>query len=230
MTEDCKEASLPISREEIETPRTPSALRQFVDQVRERVKLNPDERKAGLLRRGYYKEFLDEVVPLSRFAVQAYPETHTIQPILGNQGYDAIVRGADGRIVDKVEIANPIDGMAAASTAREVAARGIGGVRVGNPGDEIEELIPIIERTASKKALIDYLDTTVVFNVSALPAFKEFEARHEDLIERIRGALTAAGFKARRVYILHPPEHLERIDGNAQGDVLPLTSPNRASG
>jgi hypothetical protein len=204
---------LPLSREEVETPRSPSALQQFVDRVRERVRLDPDERKAGSLRQGYYKEFLDEVVPLSRFALQAYPETYTIQPVLGNQGYDAIVRSADGQIVDKVEIANPIDGMAVATTAREVVEHGIGGFRVGDPGDETEELIPIIERTASKKALKDYSDATVVFNVSALPPFKGFETRHENQIERVRGVLSAVGFKAKRVYILHPPERLERVDG-----------------
>jgi hypothetical protein len=204
---------LPLSREDIETLRSPSELQTFVDKVRERVRLAPAEREAGSLRRGYYKEFLDEVVPLSRFAAQAYPETYTIQPVLGNQGYDAIIRSADGQIVEMVEIANPINGEYVAATARDVAAHGIGGLRVGDPGDDTEELLAIIERTASKKALRDYSDATVVFNVSALPPFEGFELRHEEQIERIRRTLYAAGLKAKRVYVLHPPERLERIDG-----------------
>lgn len=202
-----------LSREDIETPRSPSELAQFVERVRESVRLNPSEREAGMLRRGYYKEFLDEVVPLARFAVQTYPETYRVQPVLGNQGYDAIVRNADDQIVDKVEIANPIDGKATSSAAREVAEHGIGGLRIGDPGDETEDPIPIIQRTAAKKAVKDYSDATVLFNVSALPPFKGFETRHEAQIERIRQALAAAGFKAKRVFILHPPERLERVDG-----------------
>lgn len=176
------------------------------------MRADPLEREAGSSRRGYYKEFLDEVVPLARFAAQVYDESYTIQPVVGNQGYDAIVRAPDGGIVDKIEIANPIDGATVAETAREVAQRGIGGFRVGDPGDEVEDLIPIIERVAKKKATKDYSDATVVFNVSALPPFKGFEARHEEQVSRIREVLSRAGFTAKRVFILHPPERLERID------------------
>ncbi len=208
---------MPLSREDIETPRSPSELKQFVERVRESVRLNPAEREDGMLRHGYYKEFLDEVVPLSRFAIQTYPETYRVQPVLGNQGYDAIVRNADSQIVDKVEIANPIDGKAVSSVAREVAEYGISGLSVGDVGDDTEDLISIIQCTVKKKAVKDYSDVTVVFNVAALPPYKGFETRHEAQIERIRQALSAAGFKAKRVFVLHPPERLERIDGHPCG-------------
>ena len=184
----------------------------FVEAVRERARTDDELRMAGHLRRGYLKEFFDEIVPLSRFAAAVYPEDHRVTPVLGNQGFDAEVRDAEGRLVERVEIANPVDGQSIAAAGRELAKSGIGGLRVGDPGDDFEDVIPIIERTASKKALIDYSDATVVFNVSALPAFNGFEIQHDEQVARVRSALAAAGFRAKRVFIMLPSGQVERVD------------------
>lgn len=203
---------MPLSRVEIQQPRSPRELTAFVEQVRATAAASDEERKAGHLRNGYYKEFFDEVVPLAKFAAYAYPEDHTVTPILGSQGYDAEVRDANGTLVDYIEIANPIDGRTVAQTGRELAEFGIGGLRVDDPGADVEELIPIIARTAAKKAAKDYSDCTVVFNVSANPPFSGFEGRHQDQVARIRSTLAEAGFKARRVFVMLPSGAIERVD------------------
>lgn len=203
---------MPPSREDIQQPRSPSQLVAFVESIRAKADVDAEERTSGHLRSGYYKEFFDEVVPLAKFAVCAYPEDHTVQPILGNQGYDAEVRDVHGKVVDRVEIANPIDGKAVAETGQELVEFGIGGFRVGDPGDDVEELIPIIARTAAKKAVKDYSDATVVFNVSGFPPFKGFEARYKEQIGRIRQTLSDAGFRAKRVFVMLPSGAVERID------------------
>jgi len=79
-------------------------------------------------------------------------------------------------------------------------------LRVGEPGDDLEELIPIIERTATKKAVKDYSDSTVVFNISALPAIQGFEERQEDQVARIRKILAEKDFRAKRVFLLLPSD------------------------
>jgi hypothetical protein len=201
-----------LSSEEIQQPRSPSELVAFVEAVRVRATEDTETRTAGHLRIGNYKQFFDEIVPLARFAQHAYPADHTIKPILGNQGYDAEVRDARGKLVDRIEIANPIDGKSIAETGLELVQHGIGGFRLGDPGDEVEDLIPIIARTAAKKAIKDYSDATVVFNVSGFPPFQGFEARHEEQIARIRQTLADAGFKAKRVFVLLPSGSVERID------------------
>jgi hypothetical protein len=203
---------VPLSSEDIERPRSPRELAEFVEQFTAAVRADSCKLRAGNSRSGYYKQFLDEIVPLARFALHAYDDSYTIQPILGNQGFDAIVRDCNSRIVDRVEIANPIDGATVAATAREVAERGYGGIRVTDPGNYIDDLIPIIERVARNKATKDYSDTTVVFNVSALPPIAGFEDRHEEQIDTIRKVLIRVGFNAKRVYLLHPPYRLDRID------------------
>jgi hypothetical protein len=49
-------------------------------------------------------------MPLGSFSVWAYPENYKIKPILGNQGYDALVYNDKGQEVDRVEITRPHDG------------------------------------------------------------------------------------------------------------------------
>jgi len=73
-------------------------------------------------------------------------------------------------------------------------------------------LIPIIARTAAKKAVKDYSDATVVFNVSGFPPFKGFEVRHKEQIGRIRQTLSDSGFRAKRVFVMLPSGAVERID------------------
>ena len=201
-----------LSLDEIQQRRTPRELLGFVESVWERAKTDAALRTAGHLRNGYLKEFFDEVVPLSQFAAARYPNDYSVRPVLGNQGYDAEIYDEQGHLFERVEIANPVDGNAIAEAGRDLAEYAFGGFHVGDPGDDLEDLIPIIERTALKKSIKDYSDSTVVFNVSVSPAFEGFENRHEEQLERIRKALASAGFRAKRVYIMFSAGRLERID------------------
>jgi hypothetical protein len=81
-----------ITRKDIEKPRTPRGLRQFVCYRKEKVRAMTSERHAAIQRKGIYNVFIKEIIPLSIFALKAYSNTHRVEPILGNQGYDAIVR------------------------------------------------------------------------------------------------------------------------------------------
>jgi hypothetical protein len=203
---------MPLSRDQIQKPRSPGELTAFVEQVLATVNANKEERKAGQLRVGYFKEFFDEIVPLAKFAAATYPKNYSITPIMGSQGYDAEVRDITGTLVERVEIANPIDGQAVARTGRELAELGRGGFRVGNPNADLEELLPFVASTAKNKAAKDYSDCTVVFNITAAPPFLGSEAHHEVLIGRIKGKLTEVGFKAKRVFVILPSGVVCRVD------------------
>lgn len=200
-----------LTREEIQQPRTPSELKAFVDSVWERAKTDNELQMAGHYRSGYLKEFFDEIVPLSRFADAVYPADYRISPVLGNQGFDAEVRNAEGLFIERVEIANPVNGSSMAEAREELVRFGIGGLRIGNPGDDLEELIPIIERTVSKKSRKDYSDSAVVFNISACPVFDGFEDRYREQEKRIKGSLVAAGLIAKRVFVMLPTGNVEEI-------------------
>lgn len=185
-------------------PRTPVELSAFVESIRLRAQRDSKERELGHLKKGCYKQFFDEVVPLARFAHRMYPPEYTVTPKLGNQGYDAEIHDPRGNLVERVEMANPIDGKETASIARELVKQGYGGFRAGDPGDDVEEHISIIAQVAKKKAIKDYSDATVVFKVNGSKPFEGFEKRFSEQLVAISAAISSAGLNAKRVFLLLP--------------------------
>ncbi len=69
----------------------------------ENVRQATDERHDVMRRLGLYKVFTDEIIPLSLVALKIYPNTYSVKPVIGNQGYDAIVKDELCSIVDYIE-------------------------------------------------------------------------------------------------------------------------------
>lgn len=204
---------MPLSAADLETARTSAELRAFVEHVRTSVRANRSEFKLGMAKHGYYKEFLDEVEPLCNFAEVAYPVDYMFKPVLGNQGFDAIVLDAQGNEVEKIEFAKPHDGAVAAANARQVVARGYSDTQVCDHTEVLNEFIPIFEATSKAKSLKDYSDVTVVFALAAPPALAGGEAVFERQVERLKGIIAANKFKAKRVFLYVPPSWVLQIDG-----------------
>ncbi len=166
-----------------------------------------------MAKKGYYKEFLDEVVLLCNFAEVVYPADYRVQPVLGNQGFDAIVLDAGGNEFDRVEFAKPHDGAAAARNARQVVARGYGDVKVCDYTEVLNEFIPFFEATSRAKSLKDYSGVTVVFALASGPALAGMEAIFEQQVERLRDIIAKNKFNAKRVFLYVPHGWLLQIDG-----------------
>ncbi|GAI95994.1 unnamed protein product, partial [marine sediment metagenome] len=96
----------------------PNELRQFV--TAEKFKANKciKERHRGMRKKGIYKVFVDEIIPLSLFCIKIYPDNYKISPKLGNQGYDAIVKDDNGKIFEYLELTAPHDGRKAANEVK----------------------------------------------------------------------------------------------------------------
>lgn len=204
---------MPLSAADLETPRTPAELRAFVEHVRTSVRANRSEFELGMTKQGYYKEFLDEVVQLCNFAEVAYPADYKVKPILGDQGFDAIILDAQGNEIEKVEFAKPHDGAAAAANARQVVARGYSDVQVYDHTEVLNEFISFFEATSKAKSLKDYSGVTVVFTLAAPPALAGEEAVFERQVERLKGIIAANKFKAKRVFLYVPHGRIQQIDG-----------------
>lgn len=202
-----------ITPSEIELPRSPSALRNFVIQFREDVESNDSERHRGILKKGLYKQFLDEIVPLSLFVIKEYPEDFKVQPILGNQGYDALVFDGSGKEVDRIEITTPQDGAEKAIDARKVVNQGYGKMYMGKPGHDFEALFPHVLATCQRKAQKDYGDCTLVVAISPNPPSQSFEALYEDQIAALVCQMAQINFKAKRVFLLVNPDRIVKIRG-----------------
>jgi len=195
-----------MSMADMQRRRSPRALREYVLATKEAVSADVEERHRGILKEGLYKQFLDELVPLSCFAVWAYPENCEIRWVAGNQAFDALVFDDRGLECDRVEITTPHDGKAEARDARLVVSRGYGSVRIGTPGDEVEDLVPHVLRVCQEKAKKDYADCTLVIAIHPEPSFESLRSLREGQIQSVADRLAAIPFKAKRAFLLVLPD------------------------
>jgi len=86
-----------ISKNELTQERTPSELRSWVIEKTGEMGSTQQGRRVLRLQKGFAKQLLEEVLPLSIFGKHKYGDTDQVflQPVIGNQHYDAVV--TDGR-------------------------------------------------------------------------------------------------------------------------------------
>lgn len=196
-----------ITENDIQRPRSPRGLRQFVTRRKKKIQSIRSERHNAIRRRGLYNVFIKEIVPLSVFALKAYENSCTVQPVLGNQGYDAIVKDNEGNIIDFVELTFPDDWKSEAEDANLVVSRGHGKTDVFSPGSDIDRLSIFIRDICLKKAQKDYSDCTLVIVIEFWPVEKQFRALYSRKIQEVITNVQAVSFKAKRVFLLLLEQH-----------------------
>ena len=201
-----------ITSSEIELFRSPSDLREFVNKLKQAVQADESERHRGIQKKGLYKEFLDELIPLSCFALLAYPDNYKVQLVLGNQGYDAKVFDETGKEVDRIEITIPHNGAAEAKDARLIVDRGYGQIDIGDPGADFAAKFQYVRDTCRKKAQKDYGSYTLVVAIDPMPPFQSFELQYEQKIKELVSEMAQIKFNAKRVFLLVIPDRV--IDVN----------------
>lgn len=194
-----------VTKKDIEKPRSPRGLRQFVRYRIERVRQVTNERHAAMRRRGIYKVFSDEIIPLSIFALKIYPNTYRVKPVLGNQGYDAIIMSAPDRIADYVELTWPQNGKWKAKDAELTILRGCGNVDMYLPGEDIDRLCNYIQSTCLRKAQKDYSNCTVVVIIDFVPPLREHRLLYSRKLRQLAEEMKSIPFKAKRVFLLILP-------------------------
>lgn len=192
-----------ITKKDIEQPRSPCGLRKFVCCRKKKVSAVTSERHAAIQRKGIYNVFIKEIVPLSIFALKAYPNTCRVAPVPGSrEGYDAIVRDAQGNIIDYVELTFPGDWEAEAKDAKCVVSQGVGTCDVYSPGEDIDRLCKFIHDVCLKKANKDYSNCTLVIVIAFWPPSKKFRHLYSRKIRQVLTQVQSFSFKAKRVFLL----------------------------
>lgn len=196
-----------ITKEDIETERSPRGLRQFVTRRRSKIKNCKQERHKGLLKKGIYKVFVDEIIPLSLFCLKNYPNSYKILPKLGNQGFDAIVKDERGKIYEHLELTKPHDGKRTAIDAMLTVSRGYSNILTRNykSGDDLNDMFPVIMEVCDKKSKKDYSDCSLVIVISFFPPFKEEEPAYIKLIQKLEKKIIEINFTVKKIYLLVIP-------------------------
>jgi len=202
---------MPLLPSDLQIRRTSAELDAFVEKVRLHVRTNRTEFEAGMNKRGLYKEFLNEVQPLCAFASATYPADFTVQPIIGNQGYDAIVFDSTGQEYEKLEFARPHDGASAANAARQVVSRGHSDAEITDYRDPLGSFIPYMRTTAKAKSQNDYGGITLVFILAAPPPLAGTESIYSNQIIEIKNIIEENSFKASKVLLFIPPNQILKL-------------------
>jgi hypothetical protein len=206
-----------ITKEDIETERTPNELRQFVTTIKSKINNCEQERHRGMLKEGIYKVFLDEIIPLSLFCMKIYPDNYKILPKLGNQGYDAIVKDKNGKIFEHLELTAPYDGLKAANDAKLTVERGyvITSFRNYNSGSDLKDMFSIIMDVCEKKSKKDYSDCSLVIVIDFFSLSSEEEkTKYVQLVKELEKKILKMKFNTKKIYLLIIPlEMVKKIYG-----------------
>ncbi len=200
-----------ISKGQLGQRRSVSDLCTFVESIMKEVNSDPQEFESGILHKDLYKVFIDEILPLSQFAKQAYltSENFEIEPVIGNQGFDAKVYRPYPKIHEHVEICKPHDGDERASIARRLISDGIGSAEV----DQIDSMLPFIRDACNKKAMNDYSECVLVIVLPISPPTPGGRRARCNELDAVKRMLSEIKFKAKRVALLAPPENLIWVTG-----------------
>ena len=201
-----------LTEELIQESRTPSELRNFVRSFKRDAEEIKEERHKAFKKKGLYKEFIDELTPLSIFCELYYRNIDVkISLKLGNQPFDAEVRDNDGNLKEKIEITTPHNGKKSAEEYRQVASRGYSDVTLYSPGADLEKLRSIIIKTAENKAKKNYEGCLLVIEVYYLLPYQEHNELYESKIASIVDDIRKISFNAKKVFVLisNKPEIIE---------------------
>jgi len=82
-----------VTKEELETKRTPKELAMWIEKKLADLKEIPEAKEAVRLRKGLCKELVEEVYALSIYSNHVFGDRGdvTILPVIGSQNYDAII-------------------------------------------------------------------------------------------------------------------------------------------
>lgn len=192
-----------ITKEMLEQPRTPAELRAFVAAKRAEIEADRGEYEAAMQKRGLYKRFVEELMPLSRLSESLFGPDVLVRPMLGNQGFDAEILNRNGEVIERVELTIPHDGAAAADNVRKVIKRGFGEVYTRTYGSSVLATVfdHVIE-VAKQKSTKDYGDCTLIIVASSgFPAYEAELAATNDEAQQLEKALRALPWRARRVIV-----------------------------
>jgi hypothetical protein len=192
-----------LTKELIEKKRSPRELRSFVRSYKSEAEKIKEERHKAFKKKGLYKEFIDELTPLSIFCELYYKENNVnINLKLGNQTFDAEVTDEKGNLIEKIEITTPHNGKKSAKEYRQVIDKGFSDCTIYTPGSDLEKLKPIILKTAKKKAEKNYESCLLVIEISYLPPHKIHEKLYESKVEEVINEIKQISFNAKKVFIL----------------------------
>jgi hypothetical protein len=190
-----------ITKEEIEKVRTFNELKLYIESSNKKINNNEIELRNARLKKGLYKEYREELIPLYIYMKLKYQnENYKARIIVGNQGYDGEI--FNNGFIENVEICYPIYGKQQKERAKDINKEHFSFHQVFTNTNQI---ISLYLQNAKKKGLRDYSNMTLLFVISTLDCPPDSKNEINQFISKLRNELKIQRFSAKHVYLIVLP-------------------------
>jgi hypothetical protein len=192
-----------IEQIDLETVKSLTEAWTYIDSIKTS---NQEERNKIRLKKGLYRKYLQEYVPLFFYSMIKYGLNHNIRikANLGNENYDGIIYNEKSEELEKVEISYPVDGERQFSEARQLNQRGYTDIEVYGVGQK-DDVSKTIIKKAKAKSLKDYQDKSLVIVLNPYPYFSLDDPTDIERINSLVEELSKIKFIAKDVFFLTLP-------------------------
>ncbi|MDQ8733866.1 hypothetical protein [Paenibacillus sp. LHD-38] len=204
--------------EDLEIYRTPAQMRVYFEMKRAEIIDNKDYVKLARLKKGRYKEFLEEFYPLYLFSQTKYVSSDTeIRLVVGNQSYDGLIKLPSGHI-HKIEITEYIEGHKENKDAKKLNERGYSEMSIGDTRDlqtKADDYMEKVIENANKKAQKDYQGVSIIILINTQLYLDIWDLNTDEFIVKLMDRLRELHFNSEAVYLLvRNNDTIEEIDDN----------------
>lgn len=193
-----------LNKHDLEKPRSIVKAVEFVQSLRKNS--DREERKKIRSKKGLYRKYLQEYLPLLFYSLNNYGivDDIKIKANLNNDNYDGFILDIENIEIERIEITYPIDGEKESSDAKQLNEKGI--TDIEDFGDEKREKnLNNVLRVANEKSLKDYSLSTLVITINAYHYLSLNEVEDMLRIYRFVEQLKSITYNAKKVVLLILP-------------------------
>jgi hypothetical protein len=203
---------------DIEVFRTPEEMKLYFESKVNIIKNDVEYSSLARLKKGLFKEFLEEFYPLYCFSQSRFCfENSKLKIVIGNQGYDAIIINPDGTET-RLEFTSYIDGKFEFEDAKLLNSRGYGNIKFNDFKDLESRALGYISKimqNAKKKSEKSYKGVSIIFVVNTFDYFEVYENSSKVFVELLKEKLKKMRFNADNIYLLiSNDKKISEIDNN----------------
>ncbi|MBN3553297.1 hypothetical protein JYA63_03400 [Fictibacillus nanhaiensis] len=203
---------------DIEGFRTPEEMEVYFEEKKREIHLDDDYYQLSLLKKGLFKELLEEFYPMYCFSRSRFFENNSkVKIVIGNQGYDGLILKQDGT-QQKFELTTYVNGKWEFEDAKRLIKNGLGDTRFGD-GKSLKyrskEYLKQVTESFKKKSLKNYSGVNLLFIVNTFWYFEVYDNSSKSFIDELINEIKLLTFKAEGIYLMVlNNQDVSQIDNN----------------
>jgi hypothetical protein len=200
---------------DLEEFRTPREMEAYFKSKKDIINKDSEYKELARLKKGLFKKFLEEFYPLYCFSQSKYCENDTqMKIVLGNQGYDAIIRYSDGK-ESKFEFTCYHDGKWEYEDAIRLNSQGYGDIRFVDQMDLNSRSLDYLDkilRNIGKKSEKDYTGVNIIIVVKTFDYFEVYDNDSQEFVDLLISEVARISMKADKIYLMVLNSDISYID------------------